>query len=52
MKKKEYLNYPLAFKEVKIGAPREYIKKESDNNKFYEDTRFSPTSFYKPIIKL
>lgn len=51
-RKYKKVNYSLCLKEIKISKPQKNISKKSDYNKFYEDIGFTPTSFYKPIIKL
>jgi hypothetical protein len=46
------LTYPICFKEFKISKKRNYQHYKYLINNFYLDNRFSPSPFYKHIIKL
>lgn len=52
MKNLKKINHPICFKDIKKGTERPFISLPCHHNKFYEEDRFSPSKFFKPILKL
>lgn len=52
VKEFKIINYPVCFGEVRIGPEKKYKHFIFRENVYYDDFKFVPSKFYKPIIKL
>ena len=46
------IDYPVCFGEIRFSPERKYKHFNYRENVYYDDFKFVPTKFYKPIIKL